>query len=192
MDHYIELISAALQERKWEKVIELATEAKNKEAGDIFIGIRKGYANILYGYDPILEKNFKEIGIVTIIAHSQPDLNKHIREGKLSKELVDKECVVIFTTKPTVVNKLIALNYPISYFSITTRRTGVKGTEYTQYWGSKNEYSRKSYQKYEDICHIKNKGTGESIKFVLDKTNTKALSSYLRDKRINDIFEDGL
>lgn len=192
MDHYIQLISAALQERKWEKVIELATEAKNKEAGDIFIGIRKGYANILYGYNPILEKNFQEIGIVTIIAHSQPDLNKHIREGRLSKELVDKECVVIFTTKPTVVNKLISQNYPISYFSVTTRQTGVKGTEKYHYYGPNNQYKTKRFDKYEDICHIKNKATSESIKFVLDKTNTKALSSYLRDKRINDIFDDGL
>jgi hypothetical protein len=172
---YVKLITEALVEKKWDDIARYATEAKNKETGELFIGVRKGYVNIFYGYDNLLDLNLKDANIKTFYAGTQPELFKLIKAKQISLDIIKDECVVLFTSKATVVSKLISLNYPVTYFTVTNKRVCVKGTE-----------------KVENICTIKNKNTGESIKFILDINNTKALAGFIRDNRINDIFDDEL
>lgn len=190
---YVKLITEALAEKKWNDIARYATEAKNKETGELFIGVRKGYVNIFYGYDNLLESNLKEANIKTFFAGTQPALNKLIKAKQISLDIIKDECVVVFTSKATVVSKLISLNYPVTYFTVTNKRVGVKGTEKVETYGvPPNTGSYKTFEKWENICTIKNKNTGESIKFILDKDNTKALAGFIRDNRINDIFDDEL
>ena len=189
---YVKLITEALAEKKWDDIARYATEAKNKETGELFIGVRKGYVNIFYGYDNLLDSNLKDANIKTFYAGTQ-QLNKLIKAKQISLDIIKDECVVIFTSKATVVSKLISLNYPVTYFTVTNKRVGVKGTEKIETWGvPPNNGSYKTFEKWENICTIKNKNTGESIKFILDINNTKALAGFIRDNRINDIFEDEL
>jgi hypothetical protein len=108
-------------------------------------------------------------------------------------DIIKDECVVLFTSKATVVSKLISLNYPVTYFTVTNKRVGVKGTEKLESYGvHPNIRTYKTFEKWENVCTIKNKNTGESIKFILDKNNTKALAGFIRDNRINEIFDDEL
>ena len=190
---YTQLITEALAEKKWDDIVRYATEAKNKETGELFIGVRKGYVNIFYGYDNLLADNLKEANIKTFYAGTQPELNKLIKAKQISLDIIKEECVVIFTSKATVVSKLISLNYPVTYFTITTKRVGVKGSEKVETYGTPpNVRSYNTFEKWENVCTIKNKNTGETIKFILDKNNTKALLGFIRDNRINDIFDEEL
>lgn len=179
---YIQLITQALSEKKWDDVIKFATEAKHKEVGQVFLGIRKGYVNILYGYDKIVEAGLKEAGIKTLYAASQPDLNKLIKAGELSLEVIKEQCVIIFVRKATVVSRLVNLAYPINYYTIGVRSCGVKGTEFT------TTYGRKDYTKHENICTLKNKITGESMRFKLDAKNV--FTAILRENRIDSLFDE--
>ena len=179
---YTQLITQALSEKNWDNVIKLAIEAKHKEDGQIFLGIRKGYANIIYGYNNQVDAAFKEAGVKTLDACTQLELNKLIKAGDLSLDSIKAECIIIFARKATVVSKLVNLGYPINYFTMTIKYSGVKGTEYT------NTYGQKDFKEHEHICTFKNKITGESMKFKLNSKNI--FTAILRDTRIESLFDE--
>lgn len=85
---YNELILQALEEKNWDEIIALATQAKNTQLGEVFLGIRKGYVNLFNGYNNLLKEMFTKLGVKSFRARTQPDLNKLIKNGDLSLDLI--------------------------------------------------------------------------------------------------------
>ena len=178
-NNYIELITEALFQKNWDIIIKYATQAKHEENGDMFLGVRKGYINVFYGDTGRILPLLEEAGIKVFDCFNQPELNKEIKSGRLSLEIVKTECVILFTKKATVVSRLVNLNYPINYFTINTKSVGVKSSLKIQPNG------RKEYGKYDLICTLSNKATGETMKFKADNNIFKAI---LRNNRIDTIL----
>jgi hypothetical protein len=174
---YQELITQALTEKNWELIIQLATEAKNTSLGEVFLGIRKGYVNLFTGGFSKLEDMFEEAGIKCFSIYTQPSLNKLIKNGELTLDMVLNEPVVIFSGKATVNAKLMALNWPVNNF---TARSSSRNTK---------KKDKNGFNIYDHFCTLTNKTTNETITFKLDDQKI-ALTALIREARIDSILND--
>ena len=177
MKNYQELIGEANNQKDWDAVIKLATEAKNLELGEVFLGIRKGYVNLFTGDHSRIEDMFSEAGIKWFSFKTQPQLNKLLKSGELTLEMVQSEPIVIFSGKSTINNRLSNLNWPINNFTARTSSRKTKNVD------------KNGFAVYDYFCCLTNKGTNESISFKMDDNNT-ALKAIMRDKRIDLILSD--
>lgn len=175
--NYIKLIQQELDNKNWDQIIKLATEAKNTELGEVFLSIRKGYVNLFTGWNGRVVAMFEMAGIKVFTYHTQPALNKAIKSGEISLDMIANEPVIIFSGKTTVSAKLAALNWPICNF---TCRSSSKNTK---------KKDKNGHAIYDHYCTLANKMTGESITFKLDEQDI-ALKALMRDKRIDSILDD--
>jgi hypothetical protein len=173
--NYIKSIQQELDNKNWDQIIKLATEAKNIELGEVFLGIRKGYVNLFTGYNGRVVAMFEMSGIKVFTYRTQPSLNKAIKSGEISLDMIANEPVIIFSGKTTVSSKLSALNWPICNF---TCRSSSKNTK------KKDKYGFNIYDHY---CTLTNKMTSETINFKLDEQDI-TLKALMRDKRIDSIL----
>jgi hypothetical protein len=130
MKNYQELIGEANNQKDWDAVIKLATEAKNLELGEVFLGIRKGYVNLFTGaHSSRIEDMFSEAGIKWFSFRTQPQLNRLLKSGDLTLEMIQSEPIVIFSGKPTINNRLANLNWPVNNFTARTSSRKTKNVD---------------------------------------------------------------
>ena len=172
---YKKLITEELANRNWDEIIKLATKAKNSEFGEVFLGIRKGCVNLFTGYNYRIEKMFEKAGIKVFTFRTQPALNKSIKSGELSLDLINNQPIVIFALKATVSAKIGQLHWPICNFTLRS--------------SSKKNTKKKNEDIYDHFCTLTNKSTNESINFKIDDEDI-ALTAIIRDKRIDSILDD--
>jgi hypothetical protein len=175
--YYKELILQALEEKNWDEIISLATQAKNIQLGEVFLGIRKGYVNLFNGYDNLLYEMFTKLGVKCFWTKTQPGLNKLIKDGDLSLQLIMNEPVIIFSGKATVNDKLMRLKWPVCLFSSKVKSKKTK------------EKTKNGYTIYEYTYVITNHMTNEEISFNKDNSEN-VLTGLMRDSRINSILDD--
>lgn len=176
--NYKDLICEALNENKWDDIIQYATEARNNENN--FLGIRKGVINLFDGVSTDLNKALNKIGIKVFHFGGRDDVNMKQKSGDFTNEIIENNPVVV-TAINTALSKMITLGYPINVFKTSYRSIGIKGTE------GQSKYQK--FGKYDTIYTITNKMTGEQFKYknILEEN---ALIAFLREKQMKSILDD--
>jgi len=176
--NYKDLICEALNENKWDDIIQYATEARNNENN--FLGIRKGVINLFHINDSEVDKALQKIGIKVFHFGGRNDVTTKQRSGEFTEEIIENYPVVV-TAGTTALAKIASLGYPINVFKHSYRNIGVKGTE------GQGRY--KKFGKYDTIWTITNKMTGEEFKYK-NKLEENALIAFLREKQMKSILDD--
>lgn len=176
--NYKDLICDALNENKWDDIIQYATEARNNENN--FLGIRKGVINLFDIHDIILDKALAKIGIKVFHFGGRNDVTAKQKSGDFTNEIIENNPVVV-TAGTTALAKIASLGYPINVFKSSYRNIGIKGTE------GQSKYQK--FGKYDTIYTITNKMTGEQFKY---KNNLEegSLIAFLREKQMKSILDD--
>lgn len=170
-DYTQEILNLLNTEKKdWDLIARLANQAKLSESQELVFNLRSGYVNYLEGnYSPELANFFKESGAIVFCIDNQPQLNKELKKGNLTIDMVKNNIVILFAGKSTILNRLTRLEYPINYYTckIKTKRT------------EPNKWS-----KHCDLNHI---STNTVHKFEINEQLFKGLS---RDLQMKSIFDD--
>ena len=168
---YKEQIIEILNQEKpdWDLISRLANQAKMSESQELLFNLRSGYVNYLEGdYDHDLANFFKESGAIILWCSNQPELNKVLKKGDLTIDIVKDNIVILFAGKSTILERLTRLEYPINYYTcnIKTKRTET------------NKWSRH--------CNLNHISSNTAHKFEINEQLFKSLS---RDLQMKSIFE---
>lgn len=170
MIDYKKLIIENIDSDNWEKVIELALDAKEANSKDLLFGIRKGYINLfrasyMYGtgYSMLTEK-LKEAGITTYVFNSQSKLTQAYKKGELNKDIIANEYVVVLTDKASIATKLNFYKIILNEFNMSVKAVGVEGSKIPHNGNS----IYMVFSKYDYICKLKNKNSGEKFEFNIE------------------------
>lgn len=176
--NYKDLICDALNENKWDDIIQYATEARNNENN--FLGIRKGVINLFDGVSPELNKALAKIGIKVFHFGGRNDVTAKQRSGDFTQETIENSPIVV-VAGTTALAKIASIGYPINVFKTTYRSFGIKGTE------GQSKYQK--FGKYDTIYTLTNKMTGEQFKYK-NKLEEGSLIAFLREKQMKSILDD--
>lgn len=176
--NYKELICNALNENRWDDIIQYANEAKSNELN--FLGIRKGVINLIDSVDNDTKKALEKIGIKVFIFGGRNDVTTKQKTGEFTEEIIENHPVVV-SAGTTALAKIASLGYPINVFKTSYRRIGIKGTE------GQSKY--KKFGKYDTIWSITNKMTGEQFKYK-NHINENLIMAYMREKQMKSILDD--
>ena len=170
-DYTQEILNLLNAEKKdWDLIARLANQAKISETQELVFNLRSGYLNYLEGdYNTELANFFSESGAIVIWCSNQPQLNKILKKGDLTIDMVKNNIVILFAGKSTILERLTRLEYPINYYTckIKTKRT------------EPNKWSRHC-----DLNHI---SSNMVHKFEINEQLFKGLS---RDLQMKAIFDD--
>jgi hypothetical protein len=160
---YSELIHKYTDEKNWDQVLLLANKAKLNDHQESYFGIRKGYVNLFEGWcSSVLTELGKIEGILYQTIGNQPRLNKIIKKGTFSKELVANNFFISdYDVSSAVIKKLEDLEYPYLRFRVGHPKKGWK------------------------ITVVKNLTTGEEFEFE----NIGQLLGMERERKINSILD---
>ena len=176
--NYKDLICDALNEDRWDDIIQYANEAKNNESN--FLGIRKGVINLIDSLDGDTRKALEKIGIKVFHFGGRNDVTTKQKSGEFTTEAIENYPVVV-SAGTTALAKIASLGYPINVFKTSYRSIGIKGTE------GQSKYQK--FGKYDTIWTITNKMTGEQFKYK-NKLDEGALIGYMREKQMKSILDD--
>jgi hypothetical protein len=176
--NYKELICNALNENRWDDIIQYANEAKSNELN--FLGIRKGVINLFDTRGEDFDKALGKIGIKTFYFGGRNDVTTKQKSGDFTEEIIENHPVVV-CAGTTALAKIASLGYPINVFKTTYKSIGVKGTE------GQNKY--KKFGKYDRIWTITNKMTGEEFKYN-NHLDENVLKAYMREKQMKSILDE--
>jgi len=162
---YSTLIHKYTDEKNWDQVLLLANKAKLNDHQESYFGIRKGYVNLFEGWGgQFLSELGKIEGIYYAHIGNQPSLNKMIKKGTFSKELVaDNFYLAGYDVSSAVIKRLEDLEYPYLRFTVGHPRKGADRWK---------------------ITIVKNLTTGEEVVFE----NVAQLLGMERERKIDSIF----
>jgi hypothetical protein len=173
---YKEQIIEILNQEKpdWNLISRLANQAKMSESQELLFNLRSGYVNYLEGdYNTELANFFRESGAIVLWCSNQPVLNKALKKGDLTIDMVKDNIVILFAGKSTILERLTRLEYPINYYTckikIKTKRT------------EPNKWSRH--------CNLNHISSNTAHKFEINEQLFKSLS---RDLQMKSIFDEEL
>jgi hypothetical protein len=193
---YNKEIIEALNNKNWDELIVLANKAKYSTVKETMFGIKKGYINVFKGHAAsILEPELIQVGIKTLKYASAKRLVDDIRNGILTKDLVNNEYVVLIINRYTCENVLFKNGFSTIIFDISVKKIGVKSTAYKEIIydhirdknGVYNEKEIKrtfygeEYLEYQ-LKNLQNNG--------LFKFKEKTFAGLFRENRIDSIFQD--
>jgi hypothetical protein len=193
---YNKEIIEALNNKNWDELIVLANKAKYSTVKETMFGIKKGYINVFKGHAAsILEPELIQVGIKTLKYVSSKRLVDDIRNGVLTKDLVNNEYVVLIINRYTCENVLFKNGFSTIIFDISVKKIGVKSTAYKEIIrdfaydknGSYNErdinrtFYGEEYLEYQ-LKNLQNNG--------LFKFKEKTFAGLFRENRIDSIFQD--
>jgi hypothetical protein len=176
MSNYSQEIIEILNSEKpdWDLVARLANAAKMSESQELIFNLRSGYLNYIEGnYDLTLANFFIESGAIVIQCSNQPELNKILKMGTLTIDIVKDNIVILFAGKSTILERLTRLEYPINYYRCKIR---TKRTE-----------PNPGNVKWSKHCVLNHISTNTSHKFEINEQLFKGLS---RDLQMKAIFDD--
>lgn len=176
---YLQLINDASKVGNWDEVVNLALLAKDKLSATTFLGLRKGFINVISG-NTFLKEHLEKIGINCFDFYYQNDFTKAIYQKTITKEFVASEFVVIFYDKDTIINKMMEFGYSLNLYTCSeksiyypdsvTYRPDIAGS-----------YEGKDYYiKYT----VKNKKTKEKYKFTSLDVYFKGINRSLKLKTL--------
>ena len=134
------LIAEALSKKDWTEIINIASQARELSYKENMLGLRYGNFNVIYDshFNPYHLKednkqwrseieNFylalqKNTDYVLFAFHGVQDFNTSVKKNEINANLIKNKCVVIFTGKVGVVDKLRTMKYPTISFVMNKYR----------------------------------------------------------------------
>jgi hypothetical protein len=156
-------------EINWDIFIKTCEDLKELLQEESFMGFKKGYVNLircsLYDFEKQLCHELGKFPDFLILkVNTQPALLKLIKQGSLTKDLLNQKFVLIFYDRNTVETKLSEHKYPIIKY-----RYSIQG-----------KYKKEVEKKY----HLISRAGGGKIRF-----QPEDLISMGREHLMNIIFE---
>jgi hypothetical protein len=171
---YKEQIIEILNQEKpdWDLISRLANQAKMSESQELLFNLRSSYVNYLEGdYNTELANFFKKSGAIVIWCSNQPQLNKELKNGNLTIDMVKDNIVILFAGKSTILERLTRLEYPINYYTCKIKTKRIEPNKYSRY------------------CNLNHISSNTSHKFEINEQLFKSLS---RDLQMKSIFDEEL